>query len=376
MVTSWPVLFFQYHPWIPLYRYTSKKGNRRAVTRRSDSGQEGRRGAGGTRRQIRRIVAVRDRRWSGSDRFWKRRHGERRLLQGRRSNRNGFDGYEELNRCCRIGTAAFDEGRPVARPKMVSCRMPMPADVGVHPCGAVVVVMLVVQMRVKQRRTQSRQLQSGGNGDGSEPLEHSRSLFATSNRPSSEGSGAESEDFLNSRSVSETERRRVPQYARMRTIQWLFVVGVLLFVTGIGFVIAGAREARSTGPAPEPVAAGTPVASIRQIMLGITAPAAATVYNSVGTVINAEGITDTAPQNDEEWIALGNSAAALAESGNLLLMPGRSVDNGDWVKMTQAFIEASTQAVKAAEAKSTEGILSAGSDINETCDTCHERYAQ
>jgi cytochrome c556 len=52
------------------------------------------------------------------------------------------------------------------------------------------------------------------------------------------------------------------------------------------------------------------------------------------------------------------------------------VDNGDWVKMTRAFIDASTEAVKAAEAKSTEGILSAGSNINETCDACHERYQQ
>jgi len=36
----------------------------------------------------------------------------------------------------------------------------------------------------------------------------------------------------------------------MKTVQWLFIVGVLLFLTGIGFVIAGAREARSAAPAP------------------------------------------------------------------------------------------------------------------------------
>jgi hypothetical protein len=164
--------------------------------------------------------------------------------------------------------------------------------------------------------------------------------------------------------------------SKMRTIQWLFVVGVLLFITGIGFVIAGAREARSAAPAAEPAFTTTPVASVKQIMAGITGPAATTVYNSVGTVVSVNGIKETAPQNDEEWAALGSTAASLAESGNLLLMPGRAIDTGDWVKMTQAFIEASTKAVKAAEEKSTEGILSAGSEINETCDTCHERYQQ
>ena len=162
----------------------------------------------------------------------------------------------------------------------------------------------------------------------------------------------------------------------MRTIQWLFVVGVLLFITGIGFVIAGAREARSVGPAVEAAPVAAPVASVKQIMAAITGPAATTIYNSVGTIVSAAGIKETAPQNDEEWAALAGTAAALAESGNLMLTPGRAVDNGEWVKMTRAFIDASIEAVKAAEAKSTEGILSAGSNINETCDTCHERYQQ
>jgi hypothetical protein len=162
----------------------------------------------------------------------------------------------------------------------------------------------------------------------------------------------------------------------MKTIQWLFVVSVLLFITGIGFVIAGAREARSAGPAREETPQAAPVASVKQIMAAITEPAALAIYNSVGTIVSASGIKETAPQNDEEWVALGATAAALAESGNLMLTPGRAVDSGDWVKMTQDFINASTEAVKAAEAKSTEGILSAGSNINETCDTCHERYRQ
>jgi hypothetical protein len=161
----------------------------------------------------------------------------------------------------------------------------------------------------------------------------------------------------------------------MRTVQWLFVVGVLLFITGIGFVIAGAREARSAGPAAADAApAVTPVATIKQIMAGITGPAAAAVYNSVSTVVSLEGIKETAPQNDEEWAALAATAASLAESGNLLLTPGRAIDNGDWVKMTQDFIEKSTLAMKAAEQKSTDAILSAGSELNQTCDTCHERY--
>jgi len=159
----------------------------------------------------------------------------------------------------------------------------------------------------------------------------------------------------------------------MRTVQWLFVVGVLLFITGIGFVIAGARSARTAGPA-EAAPVATPVASIKQIMDGITGPAANVVYSAVGTIVGTEGVKEIAPQNDEEWAGVANSAAALVESGNLLLMSGRAVDNGDWVTITRAFIDTSTLALKAAEAKDTEGILSAGSEMNTTCDNCHAKY--
>ena len=160
----------------------------------------------------------------------------------------------------------------------------------------------------------------------------------------------------------------------MRTIQWLFVVSVLLFIAGIGFVIAGAREARSAGPAVNAAPVAEPVATIKQIMAAITGPAATTVYNSVGTIVSAEGIKETAPQTDEEWAALAATAAALVESGNLLLTPGRAIDTGDWVKMTQDFIDKSKVTIKAAEAKSTEAIFAAGSDLNGTCDNCHARY--
>ena len=160
----------------------------------------------------------------------------------------------------------------------------------------------------------------------------------------------------------------------MRTIQWLFVVGVLLFITGIGFVIAGARSARLGTPVEAAAPPAAPVASVKQIMAAITGPAATTVYNSVGTVVSAQGVKETAPQNDDEWTALAATAAALVESGNLMLTPGRAIDNGDWVKMTQDMIDKGKLVIKAAEEKSTEGILASGSDLNATCDNCHERY--
>ena len=158
----------------------------------------------------------------------------------------------------------------------------------------------------------------------------------------------------------------------MRTLHWLFVVSVALFISGIGFIITGARSTRSPAPLDAPVT--TPVATIKQIMNGIVMPGANVIYNAVGTTSTASGVEEIAPRNDKEWAAVSNSAAALVESGNLLLLGGRAVDKGDWLKTTREFMDAGIAALKAAEAKNADGILAAGGDLNESCDKCHAKY--
>jgi hypothetical protein len=103
-------------------------------------------------------------------------------------------------------------------------------------------------------------------------------------------------------------------------------------------------------------------------------PDAYVIYEAVGTKSSAAGVEEIAPQNDEEWAKVANSAAVVVEAGNLLLMGDRAVDKGDWVKMTRAYMDAGSKALKAAEAKDKDGIVDAGGELNETCDTCHARY--
>jgi len=162
----------------------------------------------------------------------------------------------------------------------------------------------------------------------------------------------------------------------MRTIYWLFAVSVALFVSGIGFIIAGERTARAATPAAASAAAPEtqPVATIKQIMIGITNPAAYVVYEAVGTKSTATGIEEIAPQTDEDWQKVASAGAAVIESGNLMLTGDRAIDKGDWVKMTRDMMEQGRAAMKAADAKSKDGIVEAGGNLNTTCDTCHARY--
>ena len=160
----------------------------------------------------------------------------------------------------------------------------------------------------------------------------------------------------------------------MRIVNWLFAISVALFISGIGFIIVGARAAQRATPEEAPAPAIETVASVKQIMDGIVAPAAAVVFDSVGTIVSAAGIEEKQPRTDAEWAAVGASAAALVESANLIVIGNRAVDRDDWVKMSQALADAAKVVLKATEDKDPMGVLAAGETLNETCDNCHQRY--
>lgn len=161
-----------------------------------------------------------------------------------------------------------------------------------------------------------------------------------------------------------------------RTLQWLFLISVLLFVFGIGFVIAAGRTLRTAPAASASVAAPAvpPVATVKQVMRGITMPAAATIWDSVSTIVDVKGVTENVPKNDAEWAVVGANAAVLAESANMLMTGDRAVDKGDWIKFATALRESAMTALKSADAKDPAGILAVGEVINASCDACHERY--
>jgi len=162
----------------------------------------------------------------------------------------------------------------------------------------------------------------------------------------------------------------------MRVIHAFFIVSVLLFVTGIGFVIAGARAGREA-PAAGAAQAGptlAPVASVRQLMRGIVVPAARDIFASVGSIVTAAGIEEKAPKTDEEWEQVATNAAALVESGNLMLIPGRAIDREGWAKYSQDMIDSSKLVLDAATARNPQGVFDASAAIYDSCNGCHQTY--
>jgi len=62
-------------------------------------------------------------------------------------------------------------------------------------------------------------------------------------------------------------------------------------------------------------------------------------------------ITSRTPKSDAEWVELQARTLTLAESANLLMMPGRARDTGQWMKDAKLMLDAGQAAFKAAKAR-------------------------
>src|SRR5919197_3290396 len=73
------------------------------------------------------------------------------------------------------------------------------------------------------------------------------------------------------------------------------------------------------------------------------------------------------PQDEKEWDRVRRSAITLAESGNLLMMPGRARDQGDWMKDAKLLVDAGNAAYKAAQDKDAKALAALTESLDASC---------
>ena len=106
-------------------------------------------------------------------------------------------------------------------------------------------------------------------------------------------------------------------------------------------------------------------ATVQEIMAVFTVPHSDAIFN-----VSAEP-----PKDGEQWQNVQNSALILAESGNLLLLPGRApAESEEWTKQSQALIDAAIMASTAAREKNADNLAEASDKLYESCTSCHEKY--
>ncbi len=126
----------------------------------------------------------------------------------------------------------------------------------------------------------------------------------------------------------------------------------------IAWLLAAAMPL-AQGPDPQPV--GT----MSQLMVSMVYPAA----NDILLSIHRGG-----PKDDKEWVALERSAVLLGEAGNVLMMPGHAMGQGEWMTQARVLVDMGAAASKAARARDVQALAAVSEPLNAACTMCHKRY--
>ena len=110
-------------------------------------------------------------------------------------------------------------------------------------------------------------------------------------------------------------------------------------------------------------------ATVKQLMLDLIHPSS----NDILVAIYRGG-SPNEKRDEKEWAAVRRAALTLAESGNMLMLPGRARDRGDWIKDAKALVDAGNAAYKAAQAKDGKALAAVAEALDASCTACHKQY--
>jgi basic membrane lipoprotein Med (substrate-binding protein (PBP1-ABC) superfamily) len=118
----------------------------------------------------------------------------------------------------------------------------------------------------------------------------------------------------------------------------------------------------------------TAVVETKDLMDNVMERQADIVWNAVGTIVTAEGVEERRPKTDEEWQALKAAAINLTETGNLLMIAPRAQDGDRWMQNVQKMMAQGERMIAAIDRKNPQDVFDVGSDLYDTCTTCHMQY--
>jgi hypothetical protein len=131
-----------------------------------------------------------------------------------------------------------------------------------------------------------------------------------------------------------------------------------IFAVSIALAAALSQAASSDRPPTRNVG------SMSDLMVKIIYPASDALFY----------IESRTPATDAEWTTLEGQALMVAESANLLMMPGRARDQKQWMADAKLMLDAGAAAVKAAKTKNVEAISALSDQLMESCTSCHRHY--
>lgn len=140
-------------------------------------------------------------------------------------------------------------------------------------------------------------------------------------------------------------------------------------------VLLAAALLAACGAESEPAPPFTVVGDVRELMAHVIDPATDVYWGAAGVIVDEFGEHELYPRTDEEWEAVSSAAFVIAESGNLLMMEGRAMDQGAWMTMSKQLSEVGLRALEAADARNLDAVFDMGAEVYYVCTNCHAAYA-
>ena len=164
-------------------------------------------------------------------------------------------------------------------------------------------------------------------------------------------------------------------------------------------IALAALAALAAGCASEPASDMEPTATVEELMRSMIDPAADAVWDAVVIEATADGIVETRPETEGDWLRLRRHAVTLAEASNLLLIEGRHIaapesrselpgidlhpdaiqelvdeDWDGWVEVALGLRATSGVVLDAVQARDVDALLEAGTELDLACEDCHAVY--
>lgn len=135
-----------------------------------------------------------------------------------------------------------------------------------------------------------------------------------------------------------------------------------------------------------------PQATLVEVMDSMVMPLAQKLWDAVVYEETIKG-----PATDEGWQDVRRAAVSLAETANVLMIPGRSVagpdkkagegelspqemqaliakNHGAWVGFARGLHEIAMQAITAVDAKNADQLSDVGGNLDSVCEGCHQQF--
>ena len=134
-------------------------------------------------------------------------------------------------------------------------------------------------------------------------------------------------------------------------------------------------------------------------MDSIVDPSADVVWGAVGTVVDQDGVHDTFPKTQDEWLNVRRAAIRIIEGANLLMMPGREAapagakseapgveleppqmtalinkNRNRFSAFAKALQGVGVEALRAIDSNDAASLIEIGARMENVCENCHQAF--